>query len=101
MVRTAWFLNHNLDSFQVTDFQNPDGAICCPRTAMTDFLTQFSTTNAYVNSKYRTTCMDIGKADQKERPIKTFQLAQFYSFCVITHEMNDGRIVSFYSNFLM
>ena len=77
-------------------FQNPDGAICCPRTAMADFLTQFSTTNAYVNSKFRTTCMDIGKADQKERPIKTFQLAQFYSFCVITHEMNDGRIVSTY-----
>jgi len=72
--------------------KNPDGAICCPRTAMADFLTQFSTTNAYVNSKFRTTCMDIGKADQKERPIKTFQLAQFYSFCVITHEMNDGRI---------
>ena len=61
---------------------------------MIEFLTKFSTTNAFVKSKFRTTCMDIGKADQKERPIKTFQLAQFYSFCVITHQMNDGRIVS-------
>ena len=89
-IRVTKFLKNKPDYRE----RNTDNEICCLRTSFWELLDKFAATKVYMKSNFREPCIDILKLDQLDRPIKDFASAQFYSFCVITHEFNESQRVS-------